>query len=247
MNAGVRNTRVSDVGPLWTRWFERNSPADRQNLVECYSSFTRILAAKCYARRTSHELEFGDYLQFGFVGLLESIDRFDPAVGVKFETFAGHRINGAILNGVESLSEVQRQTAVRRRVMKERTASLAEGASREPISALERLAEVAIGLALGFALEDAGMYTGSTEGAAPDNAYSRLELRQLSERLAESVATLPEQQRIVIHRHYFQQVPFDEIATAMELTKSRVSQIHRAALMQMRDLQKRHAEFIVTL
>jgi RNA polymerase sigma factor for flagellar operon FliA len=80
----------------------------------------------------------------------------------------------------------------------------------------------------------------------PDNAYSRVEMRQLSERLAESVESLSEQQRLVIHRHYFQQVPFDEIAVTMKLTKGRISQIHRAALMQLRELQKRHATFSVT-
>jgi RNA polymerase sigma factor FliA len=244
----ARKSRAVDVEPLWSHWFETRSSAAREALVDCYTGFTRILAAKCYSYRASHELEFGDYLQFGMVGLLESIDRFDGAVGVKFETLAGHRIQGAILNGVENLSEVQKQTAVRRRVMKERTASLAErGAGAPPVSALERLAEVAIGLAIGFALEDSGLYAADGEGVLPDNAYSRVELRQLVERLSEAVASLPEQQRVVIHRHYFQQVQFDEIASTMQLTKGRISQIHKAALLQLRELQKRHAGFALTV
>ena len=72
-------------------------------------------------------------------------------------------------------------------------------------------------------------------------------MRQLSERLVECVESLAEQQRTVIHRHYFQQVPFDEIAATMNLTKGRISQVHRAALMQLRELQKRHATFAVTV
>ena len=246
MNARVRDTRLADMRPLWARWFEGRAARERDALVECYTGFARILAAKCYAHRASRELEFADYLQFAMVGLLESIDRFDPTVGVKFETFAGHRIQGAILNGIESLSEVQRQTAVRRRVVRERAASLADKASGQHASALERLAEVAIGLALGFALEDSGLYAAGGERSLPDNAYSRVEMRQLGERLTECVEALPEQQRIVVYRHYFQQVPFDEIASALKLSKGRVSQVHRAALMQLRELQKRHATFSVT-
>jgi RNA polymerase sigma factor for flagellar operon FliA len=242
----VRRSRQKDPAPLWARWRETGAAEDRDALVEHYTVHARILAAKCFSNRVSHELEFGDYMQFGMVGLLESIDRFDDTVGVKFETFAGHRIQGAILNGIENMTEVQKQTAVRRRVLRERTASLAEKSTKDPVSALERLAEVAIGLALGFALEDSGIYAGEGEAMLPDNAYSRVEMRQLSERLAESVESLPEQLRLVIHRHYFQQVPFDEIAATMKLTKGRISQIHRSALMQLRELQKRHATFSVT-
>lgn len=247
MTLGARATQTGDVGPLWVRWVEQRRLADRHALVERYTGFTRMLAAKCYSGRISHELEFGDYLQFAMVGLLESIDRFNPDLGAKFETFSSQRINGAILNGVESLSEVQRQTSVRNRVVKERAASLAEKALAEPVSALERLAEVAIGLALGFALEDSGVYESDGERALPDNAYSRLEMHQLSQRLAECVKSLPEQQRAVVHHHYFQQMPFVEIADALKLTKGRVSQIHSAALLNLRALQKRHALFEMTL
>lgn len=243
----ARTALTVDVGSLWVRWIDQRNPVDRNALAECYTAFARMLAAKCYSGRISHELEFGDYMQFAMIGLLESIDRFNPELGAKFETFASQRINGAILNGVESLSEVQRQASVRHRVMKERAASLAQKERAEPVSALERLAEVAIGLALGFALEDSGVYESDGERALPDNAYSRLEMLQLSQRLIECVDSLPEQQRAVVRRHYFQQMPFAEIAEAFQLTKGRVSQIHSAALLNLRTLQKRHALFEMTL
>jgi len=242
-----KRTLHEDLAPLWTRWVQCRDANDRHALVECYTGFARMLAAKCYAGRISAELEFGDYLQFAMVGLLEAIDRFDLGAGVKFETFAGLRINGAVLNGVESLSEVQRQASVRHRVVKERSASLAARAADQPASALEKLADIAIGLALGFALEDSGVYEGSGERAVPDNAYSRLEMRQLVQRLADCVESLPEQQRVVIHRHYFQQVSFDEIAASLRLSKGRISQIHSAALAGLRELHKRQAAFQLTL
>lgn len=100
-------------------------------------------------------------------------------------------------------------------------------------SALERLADLAIGLALGFSLEaDAGP---AHEPVEPDNAYQRLELAQLRRRLAELVEQLPEAERLVMARHYFQQQPFDEIARGQGLSKGRVSQIHHAALRRLRE------------
>jgi RNA polymerase sigma factor for flagellar operon FliA len=233
----MQRTRSNDLDALWSRWSADRDPGDRDALVDAYTRFVRILAAKCYAKRIGHGLEYGDYLQFGMVGLLESIDRFDSGMNVKFETFAGYRIQGAILNGVESLTEVQKQVTVRGRMLRERSSSLSGNSDDEP--ALERLARIAIGLAIGFALEDSGIYAEEDDPAVPDNAYSRVELIQLKRHLADLVNSLPQQQRTVIHRHYFQQVPFEEIASAMKLTKGRISQIHRAALASLAELQQR--------
>lgn len=225
-----RSLPEPELNALWDRWWAHREPAARDDLVDVYAAFTRMLAAKCYARRITEGLEFADYLQYGIVGLLEAIDRYDPRAGAKFETFAGYRIQGAILNGVEDLSEVQKQVSVRTQIVRTRNASLAGREANE--SALEVLARTAIGLAIGFALEDVGMYRADDEGAAmPDNAYSRLELLQLKRQLAEAVSSLPRQERLVIERHYFQQVSFTEIAASLGLTKGRVSQLHQKALV----------------
>lgn len=216
------------------RWANRQSPAERASLVEAYTPLVRRLAARAYSRRTSGELEFADLVQLGMVGLLEAIDRYTPARGVRFETFATYRVEGAILNGLPSYSELQRQLAVRREIERARVQSLSGHELAKPPSALERLADIAIGLALGFALEDAGL-AADDEATAPDNAYARLELIQLRHQLAGLTEQLPEAERRVIYRHYFQQQAFDEIAAGMHLTKGRISQIHHAALKRLRE------------
>lgn len=215
------------------RWANRQSPTERAGLVDAYTPLVRRLAARIFSRRVGGELEFADLVQLGMVGLLEAIDRYTPARGVRFETFATYRIEGAILNGLPSYSELQRQLALRREIARERAQSLRQGAGSSDRSALERLADLAVGLALGFALEDSGLVDdGPTQ---PDNAYARLELAQLRRQLAELTGQLPEAERRVIFRHYFQQQPFDEIAAGMELTKGRISQIHHAALKRLRE------------
>jgi len=216
-----------------TRWANRQSPAERASLVEAYTPLVRRLAARAYSRRIGGELEYADLVQMGMVGLLEAIDRYTPARGVRFETFATYRVEGAILNGLPSYSELQRQLALRREMARERAQSLHEQTETRDRSALERLADLAISLALGFALEDSGLGP-YDEPAEPDNAYARTELAQLRRQLADLTAQLPEAERRVIFRHYFQQQPFDEIAAGMALTKGRISQIHHAALKRLR-------------
>jgi RNA polymerase sigma factor for flagellar operon FliA len=216
-------------------WANRQLPAERAGLVDAYTPLVRRLAARAYSRRVGGELEYADLVQLGMVGLLEAIDRYTPARGVRFETFATYRVEGAILNGLPSYSELQRQLALRRELARERAQSLRQGAGKQERSALERLADLAIGLALGFALEDSG--PGSfDEPAHPDNAYARTELAQLRSQLAGLTEQLPENEQRVIFRHYFQQQPFDEIAAGMGLSKGRISQIHHAALRRLREL-----------
>jgi RNA polymerase sigma factor for flagellar operon FliA len=223
------------------RWANRQSPAERAGLVEAYTPLVRRLAARIYSRRIGGELEYADLVQMGMVGLLEAVDRYTPARGVRFETFATYRVEGAILNGLPSYSELQRQLSLRRELARERAQSLREETGAKDRSALERLADLAIGLALGFALEDSGLVA-DDEPSEPDNAYARTELAQLRRQLAELTGQLPEAERRVIFRHYFQQQPFDEIAAGMRLTKGRISQIHHAALNRLRErLRQLHA------
>ena len=214
-------------------WANRQSPVERAKLVDAYTPLVRRLAARIYGRRVSGELEFVDLVQLGVVGLLEAIDRFVPMRGVRFETFATYRIEGAILNGLPSYSEFQRQLATRRSLLRDRTESLRHEDIEQGRTALEQLGDLAISLALGFALEAEDEQP--DEPAGPDNAYVRLELVQLRRRLAELVKQLPEAECRVVVRHYFQQQPFEEIALGMALTKGRISQIHHSALRRLKE------------
>ena len=69
------------------------------------------LAAYAYARRGPQAPEFADFLQWARLGLMEAFDRYDPAREAAFMTFAGYRIRGAILNGLEHVTEGAAQWA----------------------------------------------------------------------------------------------------------------------------------------
>lgn len=227
---GPEDAASTEESQLWHAWRRHGDTSARERLVHLHMDFARILSGKLYARRYTDEVEFVEYLQLASVGLIESIDRFDPERGASFRTYASHRIQGAILSGLEALTERGRQLALKRRIEQERLQSLREGSQAAVGDTFARLASIAVGLALGFMPDDMASFR-AQEGSYGDNAYSASELRQLQRRLVKLVGELPEREAKIIRHHYFPQIPFDEIARSLALTKGRVSQLHGHALI----------------
>ena len=239
------------MAPLWQRLRESGDAQTRRELIEHYLPYARIVAATYYARRMHDEIEFSDYLQLACRGLMESVDRYDPALGAQFTTFAARRMHGAILDGLERLTEKQQQISARKRLRQDRLQAAKALASEGKGSVMaggrraagndelfRYLAEVSIGLALGILLEGTGMIEQDSLGNAsePDQHYRQYELAQLRQQMRELVGRLPEQQRTVVKYHYLQEHSFTEIAEQLGLTKGRISQIHTQALASLRNL-----------
>jgi RNA polymerase sigma factor for flagellar operon FliA len=247
----VAERETGEEAALWQEWRASGDAALRERLLLLHLPFARTIAAMAYARRFHDEIEFGDYLQLATVGMLESLDRFDPARGVLFRTFAARRMQGAILNGLERLTEKQQQIAARQRVRNERLQDVkamalqqaAGGAAPQGAQQLMKfVAEAGIGLALCWMLEGSGMLQ-EPERSETLPFYRSVAIRQLRERLLQAVESLPPQERTVIRNHYLQQLPFEEIAGMLQLTKGRISQIHKQALLRLRGLVRDQADW----
>ena len=223
---------LPDEAVLWTSARAGHRPA-RDRLIEGYLPFVRMLAAQVYAGRYDNDLEFDEYMQFGTLGLIEAADRYDPGIGVLFKTFAGHRIKGAILSGIENLSEKRVQVSTRQRLLIERRESASDTLDAAPKDLFQQLADLAIGLALGYLLDNPVVYQ-HNDGTVAANQYSGVEMRQLNSRMQALVANLPQRERMVIKYHYMNQLPFTQIADTMGVTRSRVSQLHRSGLELLR-------------
>src|SRR5882724_4737212 len=111
---GDTAARAWSAAQLWERVRLHTDASARAALIESYRPFAKMVAATFYGRRINDEIEFDDYHQWSLLGMIESIDRFDPGRGVKFETFASRRMHGCIIDGIESATEKQRQIAARR-------------------------------------------------------------------------------------------------------------------------------------
>jgi RNA polymerase sigma factor for flagellar operon FliA len=223
---------------LWQNLRATSDPDSRDRLLALHMPYARVVAATYYSKRFHDEIEFGDYLQYASIGLLEALERFDPGRGAQFRTFAARRMHGAILNGIERLSEKQQQIAARQRLRAERIQAAKQNAGGDPSQlAGDKLcayvAEVGLGLALAWLLEGTAMVE-VPERAESVPFYRQAEMRQVRERLVQAVDALPPQERIVIRSHYLQDLPFEEVATTLKLTKGRISQIHKQALLRLR-------------
>lgn len=222
---------------LWRRWTETRDPKAREALILRHIEYAKAMAATLYAARPTDEFPFEEFEQFAMVGLLEAVDRYQIGRGAQFTTYAHARIRGAVLSGLQHLSERQEQIAWRRRVVRERAVELAP----ESFSAdgsphlLNELLAVAAGLALGVLLDGSGMMVGP-EDSLPGNAYEEVELRKLRDQLWPLLDQLTEREREVIHLHYVEACDFIEIAARLKLSKGRISQLHGNALARLRSL-----------
>ncbi|MFT3736022.1 MAG: sigma-70 family RNA polymerase sigma factor [Rhodocyclaceae bacterium] len=241
-------TEVSDDALLkgqrdWLAFRKDGCVAARSRLIEQYMPFARMLAAKQFGLRVESDSEFDDYRQCAMEGLIEAVDHYDPERGVPFEAFGAKRIRGAILNRLASMSELSAQSAMRARLRRERLDSITSEVEKQPeaerasIEALfGHLAEVAVGLALGFMLEDTGMFQQEANDAGQPDPYRSLAFGQLREKMREAVEQLPERERLVVKYHYYFGFQFDGIAEMLGVTKGRVSQLHKQALRRMHAL-----------
>jgi RNA polymerase sigma factor for flagellar operon FliA len=230
-----------EPGLLWEEYGKTRDPRLRQDLLQGYLEMTQRIAASLFGKRINNTVSFEDYLQYARVGLLEAIDRYDPAREASFETFATYRIRGAVLNGLEKSTESAAQAAHRRRAHhRERAQSLVlpdAGDAAEPdkfIDPFAGMVDVAILLAMGYVLEDSGEWNPAGADRAAD-PYKSVQLERVRARLNLLVDALPQRERLIVRYHYFEHLEFQAIGAILELSKGRVSQLHARALRLIRE------------
>jgi RNA polymerase sigma factor FliA len=233
---------------LWQRWRAHADAEAKQRLLDMHLGYARVVAASFFSRRYDQDIEFADLLQLASMGLLEAMDRFDPARGVQFRTFAARRMQGAILTGLERMTEKQQQIAARKRLRSERVGEAKQLAGdagevpRHPRELMRYVSEVGIGLALCWMLEDTAMIENPAASVTVP-FYRSAAIRQLERQLAHAIEALPPAERFVLRGHYVNDLPFEQIATAMQLTRGRISQIHKQALSRLRCALREHADW----
>lgn len=240
---------MSDVSELWTRYKEGREIAARDLLVEHFLPLVRLVAGRLSLGLPKVDVD--DLESFGLFGLLEAVERFDPARGVKFETYASTRVRGAIIDGLraETWAPALRQKARQIDEIENRLESeLGREPSEQEIAAglgltlqdlHRRRGEV--GAALVVSLDDVipgdedGLTVGErlTDPNSPDPVSAALFMER-RELLAEAIETLTEKERLVVTLFYFEGLTAKEIAAVLGLSVARISQLHSKALLRLR-------------
>jgi RNA polymerase sigma factor for flagellar operon FliA len=233
---GPERRAGEEESALWSRWRGCRDGAARAALIQQYEPLARRIAAAVFRRRPGNDVEFEDYRQFASVGLVEAVERFDPALGARFGTYAGPRIRGAVLSGLERMTERRRLAGTRKQLERERLASmLPDLGGLEGEALLERLGDLAVNVAFSIILDGLGLAPGTQkEGLA--GPYAQLELHRTKRQIRAAVDRLPPRERLVIELHYHQERTLDEVARALEVSRPRACQLHKRALERLRDL-----------
>ena len=218
----------------------------KQQLVEKHAPLVKRIAHHLMARLPASVL-VDDLIQAGMIGLLEAARNFDGTKGASFETFAGIRIRGAMLDDIrkgdwtprsvhkngraiaEAINEVERETGS--------DAKDVDIARKMDVSVGEyhqMLNEVNAGKMVG--IEDLGvtedvLTTESNKGL--DRPLDDLMQGEFQKALAHAITTLPEREAIVLSLYYDEELNLREIGEVLEVSESRVSQIHSQAMMRL--------------
>lgn len=232
---------------LWHAFKDNGSISARERLFSHYAPFARNIAKRHYRELSRGDIELAELFQLAYAGLLEALDRYDPVRGVPFRPFAAYRISGSIRDGLTQMSEVREQLSWQAQVRRERVQSLAVVQPDERSDSMSVLSALAVGVAIGFMLEGTGLYSGKEDeggpAPAPSTAYESLAWSQTVAHLFAEFRSLPEREATILRQHYLCGVSFDNIAAMMGVTKGRVSQIHRAALMLLRKRMHERGHF----
>ena len=230
---------------LWRHFCLYRDQLSREALIKIHLPFARMMAAKIFAKRMDEDIAFDDYHQFARVGLLESIEQFDPDFGVKFESFAEHRIRGAILSALEYQTEKQQQISLSKRVRLKQedksTRELSQFAASfkdERAAIFETLTQESLGHAIAWILENTGCVVHHEQEQHDFPYYRNVELKQLRSRMQTCIEQLTANEQKVIRYYFFQEVPLAEIAELSSLSKGRISQIKCNALNKLRRILK---------
>jgi len=217
--------------------------AARERLLVGHTGLVKYLAHRI-GSRLAGPIDYDDLVGDGILGLMEAIDRFDPAHGVQFKTYAESRIRGAILDGVRSRDWAPR--SLRRAARRLETAIVAvERRTRRTAQDEEIAAELAISVDELHALYQQargvrlGHMPGNGEegndpadpGASPLFAVQEKERREV---LSQEIDHLPERERMVLSLYYERGLTLKEIGAVLDVTESRVCQIHTRAVSRLR-------------
>jgi len=217
-------------GDLWQAHWAGNDSA-RLQLLDLYMPLAKRLAAMLYAKRPNNAVEFGDYLHLAYLGLIESVQRFRQESSAQFATFASYRIKGSVLNGLPKMTEAGDHIDYLKRAHRDRTKSLLEGDEKK-LMTFGGITDLVIYIALTYQLEELVAESGlEPEEHSPYKSYT---YDNMQERIKQALSRLSTRDQQIIRYHYFDQCSFEQIATFFNITKGRVSQLHKRTLQQLR-------------
>ena len=251
----------SDLSGVWNSYWRTGGTSSRNALMENYLPIVRYNAERI-AAKLPDEVDTDDLISAGIFGLMDAISAFDVSRGVKFETYCAPRIRGAILDELRSMDWVPRLVRSRahklERVVRKLEATLGRPPTKAELSeelemspvAFEKLLREATAV-VQISLSRRHNETDSSKdvceidviedkrGRDPISEIQRKDLKDLMTR------GLTRAERLILILYYYEEMTMKEIGMTLDLSESRVSQMHSAILVRLKEqLKTRQKELI---
>ena len=197
---------------LWTSYKENPSTDLKKQIVLTYLNLVHYVIHKTNLNQNGI-LDRRDFFQFGIEGLSEAIDRFDPDYGTKFETYAIQRIRGKIYDELRKYTDKYEHTV--------------EGESSTSYS----FSSISLNQTIS---DDDGMQVQEIIPSGADKPDTILEKKDLKQKLVDLMKELGERERTILSLYYYEELNYKEISQILNVTVSRVSQIHSKIISSLK-------------
>jgi RNA polymerase sigma factor for flagellar operon FliA len=221
---------------------------DTPEVLERFQSELELveIVARQIARSMGPSVELEDLLSFGREGLLDAARRFEAERGVPFRAYANFRVRGAIIDGVRSLAQLPRRAYERLNGLSA-ALKVSEGAADDtftsPTSSTRAQADqalgdhlaamataISVGLIAPTGVGEEGEQIQVSNADSPEEAVSRAQLLAV---VQSAIADLPEEEAVLVRRHYIEGERFDHVAQSLGLSKSWASRLHTRAMQRL--------------
>lgn len=238
---------------LWREYKKSRDLKVREYLINKYAPLVKYVAGKV-AVGMPHNVEFDDLVSYGTFGLLDAIEKFDPSKDVKFKTYAMTRVRGGIFDELRNVDWIPRSIRQKAKQVEKIIGEL-ENKTGRTVDDDEIAKELDIDLdeyhdllskISGTSLvslndvwhggednEDISYMDTlvSPQNVNPDTIVEREELKNM---IVEAIKKLPDREKKVVVLYYYEDLTLKEIGEVLEVTESRVSQLHTKAIMRLR-------------
>jgi RNA polymerase sigma factor for flagellar operon FliA len=248
-----RPAPTDELGLLWEEFKRSGAVAVRERLILHYAPLVKYVASRV-ATGLPASVEQADLVSYGMFGLIDALEKFEPARGNKFETYAIPRIKGAIIDELRAMDWVPRSVRFKAREIEKAYADLESMLKRAPTEretaerlgvtlselhdVINQISFVSV-LALDELLSvgnDRGEHVSLIDTLADKHTdpTTGLEGQETRGLLAAAINSLSEREKIVVTLYYFEGLTLAEIGEILGVTESRVCQIHTKAVNQLR-------------
>ncbi len=238
----------------------------REQLVLEYGHLIKYIAQKIAARLPAN-IELDDLISSGVIGLIDAMDKYDPSRDNRFKTYAEFRIRGAILDELRAQDWVPRSVREKAKLLercyakiehvKGRQATDEEVCSELGISQPEfheLLNQVRSVNLLSYddlshfsKADKRALHGGGDSSTKSHTPYSEVHIAYIKKMISDAIQDLPEKQRLVLSLYYYEDLNLKEIGRVLDVTESRVSQLHTQAILRLKAKLKNHWDEFLTL